>query len=733
MFAQGDRSIAWQLLSSLFLAAPAFGLTIHSLEQSATEVGRYKPLTIRFGLSKSYANPYDPDLIDVAFEFTGHSGIKRVIPAFWSAEGSGWMIRIVPVELGWHTCRIVARDGTGETADALLSFMSTFSDDRGFVRIDPRNPRYLRFDNGEPYRPVGQNLCWSIADPIFMTYLDKMAAARQNWTRYWAVPFVNQGLEWGHTLEPEAQGLGRYSQTHSRRFDNALSAARDRGIRVQMCLDSFNGWNPSFLDNWSINPYNGANGGMLAWPIDYFTNAAARKYARQLFRYIVARWSYNTGVLAWELWNEVDAVGSPNATFFGNEQVVVDWHRDMARYIRSIDPYAHPITTSFADGGPRSSYTPFWQLPEMDIVQVHRYSLVHPADHLDLIRSVRQFGKCVIMGEGMIMPDNPSQADPGGGSIRVLHWAGAVEESSVMPWAWDTWIHAKNLYWNFTPVVRFLDNDDWAPHGLTTLDVTRLAGTGFEIYGSGGARHAYVFLRDYRSGVSGARLRLNQIGPGTYRVEFWNTGDGTVRGSTTLTTAGGGLTVDVPTFDWDIAFKVMPVAPAIALAPTVLQTSAILGAALPQQSFTIKNIGPVALNYEINVDVPWLTLSAYSGTSTGEVHTIHVNYQSALLGQGAYEGNITVSDASGMALPKRVAVSVIVQTHRLDFDRDGDVDHSDFGWFQSCLTGPGYAQADPACATAKLDADNDVDGADMILFLACLSGAGVTPNPACLP
>ena len=49
---------------------------------------------------------------------------------------------------------------------------------------------------------------------------------------------------------------------------------------------------------------------------------------------------------------------------------VAAWHRDMGRYLRSIDPYNHLITTSWAGikGDPAVD-----GLPEMDYIQSHQY------------------------------------------------------------------------------------------------------------------------------------------------------------------------------------------------------------------------------------------------------------------------------------------------------------------------------------------------------------------------
>lgn len=71
---------------------------------------------------------------------------------------------------------------------------------------------------------------------------------------------------------------------------------------------------------------------------------------------------------------------------------------------------------------------------------------------------------------------------------------------------------------------------------------------------------------------------------------------------------------------------------------------------------------------------------------------------------------------------------------RADFDRDGDVDLSDFAVLQRCLSGTSVPPTAP-CTLADLDAvpDSDVDNTDVNLFLGCLSGPDVYAAPTCLP
>jgi hypothetical protein len=66
-----------------------------------------------------------------------------------------------------------------------------------------------------------------------------------------------------------------------------------------------------------------------------------------------------------------------------------------------------------------------------------------------------------------------------------------------------------------------------------------------------------------------------------------------------------------------------------------------------------------------------------------------------------------------------------------DFDADGDVDVTDFGTLQTCLTGPAIVVTDPACKKALLDDDMDIDRDDVNRFFNCLSGPGVAARLDC--
>ena len=65
----------------------------------------------------------------------------------------------------------------------------------------------------------------------------------------------------------------------------------------------------------------------------------------------IARYGYNRGIVAWELFNEVDWTDD----YDQHQTKVADWLEEMAASIKEIDPYGHLVTTSFAREQVRSA------------------------------------------------------------------------------------------------------------------------------------------------------------------------------------------------------------------------------------------------------------------------------------------------------------------------------------------------------------------------------------------
>jgi hypothetical protein len=91
----------------------------------------------------------------------------------------------------------------------------------------------------------------------------------------------------------------------ARRWDTIVEAADKNGIFFPDGLQHHGQYSTRTNPNWGENPWNAANGGFLAKPEDFFTDARAKALTKAKYRYIIARWGYSPSILAWELFNEV--------------------------------------------------------------------------------------------------------------------------------------------------------------------------------------------------------------------------------------------------------------------------------------------------------------------------------------------------------------------------------------------------------------------------------------------
>ncbi len=583
-------SFAHQACAEEFVTAQA---------QSAATVPQYARFELAFTLAREYANPFDPDIVDVRVAFTEPDGAERIVPAFFSMDfdtipGSPeryengrnptWKARFAPVKPGRHAYRIEVRDDSGAaTVPGIQTFTCETSPAKGFLRIDPRDREMLRHETGQPYLPIGHNVGWAPNNTglaWWKQHFDASAAVGVNWARIWMCAFGGPSLEWSSKCGPYWHGAGKLSLEIAQELDGMVELAEQRGISIQLVLQHHGQFSTKVNPNWADNPYNIANaadGGWLRAPEDFFTDAEARRLTRNRYRYIVARWGYSTAIHSWELWNEVQWTDGWNK----NHDAVVQWHREMAQYLRDADPFDHLITTSSDFIG----FKQLWSMPEIDLVQMHAYAeSVLPAMEKAMKR-LRAFGKPVLIAEyGLVaegnIPEIAPDALPEPKRTQVLTglhlhngiWSAFHMKSGGHLWWWDSYIEARNLFPLYTPLSLYAKGEDVGANEMNPVAATVAAGAALEnqpdcdalkAYALAGGSTALIWIHDTGSDyggadhgtITGATLSL-PMAVGEYAIEFWSTWDaGGVVGATTATSEGA-LTIPLPDFHRDIAVKI---------------------------------------------------------------------------------------------------------------------------------------------------------------------------------
>jgi hypothetical protein len=585
-------------LALLLLASPE----VHLL---TPQPHQYDLVELEISVGLNSANPFDPNQAAVDAVITLPSGRLQRVPGFWYQDfhrsianpGSvgvdrveqltpvdqpAWRIRFASPEAGAHRVavewKIAGQAGRSQPIEVHIQAGPR----PGFIRRSPRNAMYLEHDSGRPFFPIGENLCMyqnREGTYYFDRLLEKLASNDANYVRLWQEYYVppdpsivaapGASSFSGFPLETQATGLGRYDLASAWRLDHVAAECERRDIYYQITFEMTVWWQTRLKNRWPRNPYNAANGGPCRTPQEYFTNERARELVRRRLRYSVARWGWSMYLAAWELWNEVD--NNEGFDPAANEA----WHREMAAYLKSVDPWSHLITTSWRD-------TRMFALPAIDIVQAHSYwdaeydaaeYSIEDSGHL-----MRPYGKPFFFGEqGVEDPAAAVAGDPDGRHFHDALWASALSGAAGtgLYWWWHNYVEPLDLYRHFKPLAAFLKDEDlpartWSPAGLSRPNLP----VSLTLYGLVARDRALLWIHDPLAfrivggkpergpAQASASLNVTGLADGEYVVEWWDTlrGEilrrdaGRVRHSNHF---GYGLELKTPPFWADIAARVI--------------------------------------------------------------------------------------------------------------------------------------------------------------------------------
>ena len=233
-----------------------------------------------------------------------------------------------------------------------------------YVRVSPRDSRYLELTDGSPYIPIGLNM---ISPPEAASeeeafrgleaWLDSLAANGGNYIRVW---LSNPFWSVEHTK------FGVYDEERARRIDRLLALCRARGIRVKMTIEHFRSVGGGH-QKWADNPlWNVDHGGPAKSISDFFDGKASRAAFRRKLAWYGERFGSRPEIYGWELWNEVNAVNGGDYLAW-TEAMLPELHRIFPRNLcmQSLGSFDSPEV--------REDYRRHSTMPGNDLAQVHRY------------------------------------------------------------------------------------------------------------------------------------------------------------------------------------------------------------------------------------------------------------------------------------------------------------------------------------------------------------------------
>ncbi|MBU3814574.1 MAG: DUF5060 domain-containing protein [Candidatus Bacteroides intestinipullorum] len=402
---------------------------------------QYGKVELDIEVKQSYRNPYAQEDIALDMLVTAPSGKELRLPCYFEKAGQGklsyWKAHFTPQEAGTYTYAFVLSKAGKETDRSQgQTFRAAASEGRGFLHT--KSDWVLMFDNGEPFRGVGENICWESRDHDDSKYykalhelggrynydylLENLAKSGGDFFRTWMCgwnlpidyrgPFNNQRY-----VESDEY----YNPSALQRMDYLVELSESLGLYMMLTLGQ-GGFTPDHR-------------GVASDSDEFFGKPEARAWYKNRLRYIVARWGYSPAIAMWEFFNEVDNVQHRHKGGPIDGRKITDWHAEMSAYLKQIDPYEHIVTTSISHRDVEGLNS----VEDIDINQKHIYNRTDAIPE-EINRYVRQYGKPYIIGEFGREWDWSKNFDDFSDEMDIDFrrgiWYGVFSPTPVLPLSW---------------------------------------------------------------------------------------------------------------------------------------------------------------------------------------------------------------------------------------------------------------------------------------------------------
>ena len=362
-------------------------------------------------------------------------------------------------------------------------------------------------------------------------------------------------------------------------WDQVLDRAQADGVYVIPVFGVWAAWNTTAaFSSWKNNPLNEAAGGLAKTPSELFQpDSATQKWWLQRMKMLVERWQGRRNIVAWEIFSEVNLVSGITQT------QGIDFINSAASTLRAADSAKRPVSTSLGDIGVAGAWPDFYHRASLDYINIHPYPISGQLDRYlvtQIRREIATYNKPVLIGESGLSAMSPDSNPPtlttaanASRGIRHAIWAGIVSgamNGRALWWEDGYAIYSPNL--NMPFIQKYADIEIPAANFVKGVDFS-----GFKpltsqapstIFGAviGNEKIALGWFRDGSSEppnwdlkpvISKQNITVSLPGSAiNWKVDFYSTKTGSdITSSTTVARQGNSITIALPDFSDDVAFK----------------------------------------------------------------------------------------------------------------------------------------------------------------------------------
>jgi hypothetical protein len=373
-----------------------------------------------------YGSSLPPRIITQTSQTT--RGERRKI-SYRLDEQNLWKTRFAPTQIGEWKYSFVFSDPQGYKAFGQGAFtcIKGRRPKAGFVRQHPKNPFRFVFDDGSPYFPIGLQDCWG-DNSATGSVLDTCSMEGPFRTDRQDAPQLPAGPMFVRGASNNPQNADVYFRHFSQcGFNLYRFSPENCSFAVNRDLDEYLVQESIMTDEllqraraYGFSIFYGIFGFQKAFNNEPY-DAEKMAKVKRFIKYSVDRWG--AYVDFWELLNEQKA----------DDQ----WYEITIPYLKSLDPYGHPVTTS-------------WERPELDGIEInapHWYQNENEleSDKVTVTRAERwkRYNMPVVVGEQGNRVDRKKPIPPGVGGVwdsgsarrmRIRSWTAFFNEISFVFW-----------------------------------------------------------------------------------------------------------------------------------------------------------------------------------------------------------------------------------------------------------------------------------------------------------